>query len=97
MNSFFEHHKDSIRWHYRPHSAQWADSTFPAAGAGRRLLQYVSTNLSGDTVHLARHRKPVPALGDRTAAKHNIPIVEGRRAVVTNSLIRTSDEPSPAP
>jgi hypothetical protein len=47
MNSFFEYHKDSIGWHYRcfeAHSAQWVDSAFPAAGAGRRLFQYVSTD-----------------------------------------------------
>src|SRR5260370_24723157 len=49
---------------FRPHSAEWADSAVPAAGKGRRLLQYISPVISGDAVHPARHRRPISALGE---------------------------------
>ena len=67
MNSFYEHHKDSIRLAlslFRPHSAERVDSTVPAAGAGRRLLQYLSPAIPGDAVHPARHRRSISALGE---------------------------------
>ena len=49
---------------FRPHSAEWADSTVPAAGAGRRLFQHLLPAIPGDALHAARHRRPISALGD---------------------------------
>src|ERR1700730_6422566 len=63
---------------FRPHSVEWADSTIPAAGESRRLLQYVSAAITGDTVQPDQFQHWVK----ERAAKRNIPIVEapkGRR------------------
>jgi hypothetical protein len=51
MNSFFEHHKDSIRWHYRCFDRILLNGLiqpFQAARARRWLLQYLSEALSGE-------------------------------------------------
>ena len=59
MNSFFEHHKDNIRWHYRCFDRILLNGLIQPFQQPERVVGFFSTyrqNLSGDTVHLARHR-----------------------------------------
>src|SRR5215207_832450 len=79
---------------FRPHSAERTDSAIPAAGESCRLLQYVSRAIPGDTIHPARHRRPISALGEGTGREATSRSWRRRRAVVTTSSTRISNEPS---
>ena len=98
MNSFYEHHKDSIHWHYRCFDRILLNGLIqavPAAGAGRRLLQYVSPAIPGDAVHPARHRRPISALGEGAGREAQHPDRRGAEGpssrIVERDKIHASD------
>jgi hypothetical protein len=100
MNSFFEHHKDSIRWHYRCFDRILLNVLIQPFQRPERVVGFFNTYRQIYPVTRSTLRGTADQFQrwvTERAAKHNIPIVEARRVVVTNSLIRTSHEPSPAP
>lgn len=78
MNSFYEHHKDSIRWHYRCFDRLLLNGLIqpfqrPEAGARCRLLQYLPAALSGQPEHAARHCRAVSTLAEGVVGKAEHP------------------------
>jgi hypothetical protein len=69
MNSFYEHHKDSIRWHYRCFDRILLNGLIqPFQQLERALASSIRmAAISGDTIHAARHRRPISALGEGTS------------------------------
>jgi hypothetical protein len=66
MNSFYEHHKDSIRWHYRCFDRILLSGLIQPFQQPERVVGFFNTyrQLPGYTVHAARHRRPISALGE---------------------------------
>ena len=76
MNSFFEHHKDSIRWQYRCFDRillNGIDSAIPAARAGGRLLQQLSSALSGEPADATWHCRAVSTMAERLEREAQYP------------------------
>src|SRR5712692_6183417 len=60
MNTFYEHHENSIRFGYRCFRSdpdQRADSTVPATGARGRVLQRVPPTVSGESTALLQRAR----------------------------------------
>ena len=85
MNSFYEHHKDSIRFHYRCFDRILLNGLIQPFQQPERvvgLFRHLPAAISGEPRHAARHRRPLPALAEAMVAKRNIPVLEapkGRR------------------
>ena len=100
MNAFYEHHPDSIRWHYRCFDRILLNGLIQPFQQPERVVGFFNTYRQLYPVT----RSTLRAIADQfqrwvteRAAKRNIPIVEAPKAVATNSSIRTSNEPSQAP
>ena len=85
MNSFYEHHKDSIRWHYRCFDRILLNGLIQPFQQPERVVGFFSTyrQLYPVTRHTLRDiAEQFQCWVKQRAAKHNIPIVEapkGRR------------------
>ena len=67
MNSFFEHHKDSIRWHYRCFDRILLNGLIQPFQQPERVVGFFNTyrQLYPVTRYtLTRHRRPISALGE---------------------------------
>jgi hypothetical protein len=76
MNSFFEHHKDSIRWHYRCFDRILLNGLIQPFQQPERVVGFFNTYRQIYPVTrstLRDNRKPVPALGDRTGREASMP------------------------
>ena len=62
MNSFFEHHKDSIRWHYRCFDRILLNGLIQPFQQPERVVGFFNT-----------YRQIYPALGDRTGREAQYP------------------------
>ena len=96
MNSFYQHHKDSINWHYRCFDRILLNGLIQPFQQPERVVgffntyrqlypvtRYTLTNIADQFQRWVNER----------GAKRNIPWSR-RRAVVTNSSIHISNEPS---
>jgi len=91
MNSFFEHHKDSIRWHYRCFDRILLNGLIQPFQQPERVVGFFNTyrQLYPVTRYTLRDiAEQFQRWVTERAAKRNIPM---------NSSIRTSTEPSQAP
>ena len=85
MNSFYEHHKDSIRWHYRCFDRILLNGLIQPFQQPERVVGFFSTyrQLYPVTRHTLRDiAEQFQCWVKQRSAKHNIPIVEapkGRR------------------
>ena len=85
MNSFYEHHKDSIRWHYRCFDRILLNGLIQPFQQPERVVGFFNTyrQLYPVTRHTLRDiAEQFHCWVKQRAAKHNIPIVEapkGRR------------------
>jgi hypothetical protein len=86
MNSFYEHHKDSLRWHYRCFDRVLLNGLIQPFQQPERVvgfLQYGSSVIPTVTRHTLRDiAEQFQRWVEERAAKHSIPIVEapkGRR------------------
>jgi hypothetical protein len=78
MNSFYEHHKDSIHWHYRCFDRILLNGLIQPFQQPERVVGFFNTYRQ--LYPVTRHT--LSALGDGAGRKRNIPIVEapkGRR------------------
>ena len=72
MNTFFEHHKNNIRFSYRCFDRillNGLDPAVSATGAGSRILQFLSGPVSGQPDCPHRHCRSVPQLGNEPVSK----------------------------
>jgi hypothetical protein len=100
MNSLFEHHKDSIRWHYRCFDRILLNGLIQPFQQPQRVVGFFNRYRQIYPVTRSTLREIANQFQrwvSERSAKRNIQIVDARRAVATNSSIRTSGEPSPAP
>ena len=70
MNSFYEHHRDSIHWHYRCFDRILLNGLIQPFQQPERVVGFFNTY---HAVHPARHRRPIPALGDGAGRKAQDP------------------------
>ena len=59
MNSFYEHHKDSIRWHYRCFDRILLNGLIQPFQQPERVVGFFNTYRQ-----LYPHRRPISALGE---------------------------------
>ena len=67
MNSFYEHHKDSINWHYRCFDRILLNGLIQPFQQPERVVGFFNTYRQLYPVtreHTARHRRSVSTLGD---------------------------------
>ena len=67
MNSFYEHHRDSIRFHYRCFDrilAQRIDPAVSTAGEGHRFFRRLPTLVPGESGHVAWHCRSLSAVAE---------------------------------
>ena len=96
MNSFYEHHKDSIRWHYRCFDRILLNGLIQPFQQPERVVGFFSTyrQLYPVTRHTLRDiAEQFQCWVKQRAAKRNIPIVEA--TVATNSSTHISNGPNP--
>jgi hypothetical protein len=98
MNSFFEHHKDSIRWHYRCFDRILLNGLIQPFQQPERVVGFFNTSRQLYPVT----RYTLRDIADQfqrwvkeRAAKRNIRSSRRQRAVVTNLSTRISNGPSP--
>ena len=98
MNSFYEHHRDSIHWHYRCFDRILLNGLIQPFQQPERVVGFFNTYRQLYPVTRYTLRDIADQfqrwVKDR-AAKRNIPIWTPRRAVVMNSSTLISNEPSP--
>ena len=76
MNSFYEHHKDNIHWHYRCFDRILLNGLIQPFQQPERVVGFFNTYRQlypVDAVHPARHRRPISALGDGAGRKAQHP------------------------
>jgi hypothetical protein len=81
MNSFFEHHKDSIRWHYRCFDRILLNGLIQPFPQPERVVGFFNTSrqiypVTRSTLRIANQFQRWVI---ERAANHNIPIVEAPR------------------
>jgi len=100
MNSFFEHHKDSIRWHYRCFDRILLNGLIQPFQQPERVVGFFNTYRQIYPVTRSTLRDIANQFQrwvTERAAKRNIPIVEAPRGRRDEFVVRTSAEPGPAP
>ena len=97
MNSFFEHHKDSIRWHYRCFDRILLNGLIQPFQQPERVVGFFNTYRQIYPVTRSTLRDIANQFQrwvTERAAKHNIPIVEapkGRRDEFVDPYFRRAE------
>src|SRR5215831_13633356 len=98
MNSFYEHHKHNVQWHYRCFDRILLNGLIQPFQQPERVIGFFNTyrQLYPVTRHTLRHiAEQFQRWVTERAAKRKIPVIEAPRAVATNSSTHISNGPSP--
>lgn len=98
MNSFYQHHKDSIRWHYRCFDRILLNGLIQPFQQPERVVGFFNTYRQLYPVS----RNVLRGIAEQFqtwlkawAGKRNIPVMKPRKPVAMTSSIATSTEQAP--
>jgi hypothetical protein len=69
MNSFYEHHRDSIRWQYRCFDRILLNGLIQPFQQPERVVGFIPAALPGEPARAAGHCRPVSTLAERVVGE----------------------------